>query len=735
MTARAILHLRRAVRCCAVAGWVALAGGAAAQTAPDAVPTIDLSPMLVTLDPAVAAPDAIPQSPVAIPQLDRAVGTAVAEPASTAMILPMQSQGSARVLRISGETGAARLFLDLPDVAATGPFFLSYRTSIDILPERSQLKIAINGTEIDPVTPVSSDGFQKLMLPTGLLIQGRNQIDVAITQAHRIFCGPQASFQIWTEFDLNASGVELAQGSFTLDAAWFKAALLGQVVGGTGLPMRGSAALTPAALAEIAMRLSGVAEGQGSWLRTDNAYGPALTARDLARISVIPSGLPGVSLRKGAGGAIVLVIVPESDGSLPAALDTFLPVATPMPDLPALSPGVTAVLADLGFPDTPDASHFIRHDLQFRLPDDWLSLASQRASLTLLYSFAANLPEGAILLVKVNGITLQMLPLDRKGGAALPPLDITFPARLLQPGANALTFEATVPGDPADLPCATASGPFLTILGQTALTVPAMPRMQIAAMGPTLLRLAQSDIVFPPAGGRQPDVKAEATQLALLSLMRPIEGQTGLAGARLNVVSMQSADQIPMDELGLTQRELMTLLPDAAKPLEAGPQAVAGTPSGTFLHLKDRAKTLAQDFRAVARPGDPDLHDWLANRTGDAVLIMPNAADPATLWLVIGPSADPVLVAQAVAQARVDPQGPRGQLAVLTLPDTWQDWQSTATVPALQEPLTLMNFRAVAGNFASWSPLYFVVLVFALMALSVLLALIFVVSTRGGRKQ
>jgi hypothetical protein len=339
-----------------------------------------------------------------------------------------------------------------------------------------------------------------------------------------------------------------------------------------------------------------------------------------------------------------------------------------------------------------------------------------------------------LLLVKVNGTTLQVLPLDKNGGATRPPLAISFPARLLNPGANQLTFEATVPGDPADLPCAAAGGTFMTILGQSDLTVPAAPRMRIVGMGPALLGMPQSGITLPDAMGSRQDLRAQTAALALMSKMRPLAGQGVIEEATLTVVSIESAEQLPLDAIGLTRRDLITALPVADIVEEAVPANGKGEAPVKPMQLVTVAQNMVRQVVALARPGDPDLHDWLVDRRGKAVLFMPNAADPAKLWLVVGPDADPVRVAQAVAVARTDPDGPRGQVAILTEAGLWQDWRPASAAPELEEPLTVMNFRFVIGTFASWSPLYFVLLLLALTAVSVLLALIFVVSTRGGRK-
>ncbi len=711
----------RAAFALAAALVLGLGGGASAQN--EDVPTIDLTPMLEGSDPSTVM-DAPNEIQVAIPQLERVVVDPAALRALPVMILSMQAEGAGRILRITGETGEAHLFLDLPDVSVAEALFLSYRTSVDTLPDRSELRITVNGTETDPVTPVSTDAFQRLELPAALLVAGRNEITVAVTQAHRIYCGSQASFQIWSEFDLNASGVALKPSRFALSEEWLRIALIAQAGSGNGVPLRGGQGLSPAARMDLALALSGVA---GGWLRPESGYGPDAATPDLMRITVVSGGAPGFSLRRGAGGAIVLALVPTLDGALPPGLDAYLPKSAAMADLPAVPPGQTVTLAELGFLDTSSANHYSRKDLRFRLPEDWLILASQRAYLTLNYAFVANLPEGAILLVKMNGRTLQLLPLDKNGGEARPPLAIEFPARLLHPGANELTFEATVPGDPPDLPCGAPLGPFLTISGDTDLTVPVSPRMQVVGMGPALLALPRSGILLPPAHASPEDVLA---QLALMAEMQPIDGQSPDPGASLTVVSLSSADQVPLSGLGLNPRELTKVL-DVVSNAEPVTEVAVVPPSGWAASLGD----IGDGLKAMARPGDPELAEWLKGRTGDAVLVMPDEAFPARLWLIVGPSPDPANVARAVADARTDPAGPRGQVAILDADGKWQDWHSADAAPMLQEPLSLMNFRFVAGAYASWDPLYFVLLMFGLTAVSVVLGIIFVVTTRGGRKQ
>jgi hypothetical protein len=114
---------------------------------------------------------------------------------------------------------------------------------------------------------------------------------------------------------------------------------------------------------------------------------------------------------------------------------------------------------------------------------------------------------------------------------------------------------------------------------------------------------------------------------------------------------------------------------------------------------------------------------------------MPDPNAPLDLWLIVGASADAGEVASALAAGRLDPSGPDGRAALLTADGVWQSWHPNTDAPSLNEPLTLANARAVAGNYASWSPVWFVGLLASFMSLSVLLGLSYVVSTRGTPKR
>ena len=105
--------------------------------------------------------------------------------------------------------------------------------------------------------------------------------------------------------------------------------------------------------------------------------------------------------------------------------------------------------------------------VQFRLPADWLLLASQRAQLDLDYMIAPGLPcrvshaaEGE----RHHAFACPPSQLDRDVGVSLPTL--AHPGstpRSCDRGVNRLDFEVLVPGDPPNIACPRMSGPIVDI--------------------------------------------------------------------------------------------------------------------------------------------------------------------------------------------------------------------------------------------------------------------------------
>ncbi|TKA94317.1 cellulose biosynthesis cyclic di-GMP-binding regulatory protein BcsB, partial [Cereibacter changlensis] len=475
-----------------------------------------------------------------------------------------------------------------------------------------------------------------------------------------------------------------------------------------------------------------------------------------ARISLLPSTRSAVSVQQGGDGALVLVIEhPAGQAADPALIAEALS-GIPDPQTVAqpvmLQPGQNTAFADLGFTTVISSEYYFRRDLGFRLPEDWLLLASQKATIELDYGFAQNLPEDGLVLVKVNGTTVRMLPLDRNGGKIQPRLPVSFSARLLRPGMNALSFESIIPGDPADEPCPTRDTDMLTILDSSSLLVPPSPKMQLPDMARTLSGLDGGDVEGLGQVG--------AGLLPFVAALTPIEPR---ATGSLTVVSLADVSKLPLTRRGIAARTLQTLLLPPMEPaaltepepetqpeqerVNTGPaRLMPATPveprsvSWTLPEWVDRAwaavrAPVERGVDGLLHPGDGELEPWLAEQHGVAVLMALEPDEPERLWLLLGPDADPADVAADLDAGRRSAGGPHGQVSVLRRDGSWASWTAADARPVLLEPLAIGNIRPVLGNLVSWQPRALTAAMLGLAWITALLALYFVVSTRGNRKK
>ena len=326
------------------------------------------------------------------------------------------------------------------------------------------------------------------------------------------------------------------------------------------------------------------------------------------------------------------------------------------------------------------------------------------------------------MLVKVNGQPVQLLPLDRNGGKVQPPLEIGFAANLLHPGANRVSFEAILPGDPPDLPCTPLEEETLTILGTSTLWTPPAPPMTLPDMARPQARLTPDGLQL----GTETAASAAGEELLLpfAALYQPPVPRPDRAPAVLTVARIEAPGSLPLAPLGLTRR----MLEEAVAPIPASAEGPVDGPTDSWLHRR------WAELRGLALPGDPPLDRWLADRRGIAVLLQPDPDLRQDLWLLLGPEADPGFVAAALEAGRRAFDGPRGQVSLLGADGRWTSWADPDQPPRLQEPLRPGNLRFVLGHYASWSPMLFTGVLVLLALISSLVAMSFVVGSRGARK-
>jgi hypothetical protein len=750
MILRGIVHL---AALCVLAG-AAIAQDTAEDTVIDLTPMVDLmqedagagSPnesMPEATDPADAPIENEAETPPAnsgeasgadmAPEDNAVIDVPVrsAAPAATpteapqAVRLPLRPVSGPDPRRLFGEYDSASFLIDIPDPAAVTAFEILMQSSVNVLPEVSEIAVSVNGTLAAATEPFAFEGFAPLTVETSGFVAGTNRIDIVARQSHRIFCGPDATFQIWTDIDAGASGVTLAPGSLTSVSTNFASL----VAGLESIAVVATDPPNPALMAELSRRIGAFGNSRAPVLVVSSPFDAVAPGPIQPRIAIRADAVDGAEIRRAADGAPVLVLAPDVSSE---SLDRLLPGPTPPADVPALSLGTPTRIGDLGFEDVEIRRRYGRFDVQFSLPEDWMLSANQAARIDLLYRYAEGLPASALMLVKVNGTTVRLLPLYGQPGVVLPSLPVGFPTRLLEPGINVISFETIIPGDPPEQPCSPIDGPMAEVFADTAIAIPPSPRMVFPSVATVLRGLDNAGIGV--AEDAAPDGLASALGNALNVAIVPLVGGPGAEDARLTVASLAEVDRLQLTSLGLTRRAVEDLLTGRiAAPDDAGtePLAAPGPISRFEAWLRARWAALVQ----LGQPGDPALADWIAGRQAVAMMLIPDPANRLSAWLIAAPGVDAVWLAEQVSAARLDPDGPKGQAALLSESGTWTVWRPAATPPMLLEPVTLTNLRTVAGNYAAWSPGLYVAMLAGLVFVSVIVALVFIVRTRGRRRR
>jgi cellulose synthase operon protein B len=727
------------------------------QLGPNGEPIASFDP-LVVVDPKIAMPTddpSLPPPPKPVEWLMPLVPVPGQAPAGVRVGAGMSQPG---ILRLSGETVSVEMQISLPQgVAPSVPLVLMLRASVNNLPEESRISIEVNGTKAGDVPLQSIGPFVEQRLDIVGLMPGVNTVRLTAHQMHRIFCGPEASFGVWSEIDLSKSGVPVAPALLTLTPSGLITALLSQTAGNQAVEILADQTADDAVIRHVAQTL-GTALGYTPKLAILPFYSESMSPTATARIAIIAGQESRTTIRRGTGDAVVLQI--EYNANTLPDLSAVLPALDARTGVPVLAPDTTTPLSAFGVTTIIGNTHYFRKDISFLLPETWLLLASQKAEIELNYGFSDELPKGALLLVKINGKTVQLLPLDKDGGKMKPPLLIRFLANMMDPGLNTLTFEMSVPGEPSSLPCMTRDTDMLAITGETTISVPSSPMMRQNDLLGSLAELDGRNVIVPivQAGEQTRSLGAE---LDFAAVLFPIIASD--QGPVLHVVGIENAGLIPTGDTGITRRALQDVVdmrraaPPAVTAM-AAPAQVAPTPAAFKLSVDMQstgtvAAPTAEEPALLTRlagflpsfgwvtsgmhwmldaafPGSQSLSSWMEGKSGLALVLQPDPENPNDLWLLAGPGITMSDLAQKLDALRRD-GGQAGQVhaALLRRDGRWDTW-SENRAPDLAEPLSIFNLREVLGNYASWSPFLFTTLTMIFAIFSVLPALIYVIITR-----
>ncbi len=650
------------------------------------------------------------------------------------------------LLRITGETADVDLSLNLPDgIPFPNQITLVIRSSVNNSPERSTISLRVNGGDERTWPLKNIDGWGEITFPATGLHSGTNTISLNLKQPHRIFCGPEASFGVWSEIDLHRSGAILPDAMVPVNASSFRLLLTDSVAAGQPIDLRMEDGVDQETLAQV---MAGVRASlpEVPSVKVLSPYAPASTGGQRVGISLIKSGSEDVRFLRSPSGSLIMRV--SAGPKLAEKISTVLGVVSPYRDVPMLVPGRTTSFKAMGQDIALRNTRFAEVRVPFALPEGWLLMASQRARLNLHYGFADDLTPNSVMSVKINGQTIRLLPLDRNGGAIMPILPIDFPANMLKSGTNLISFEMMVPGNPPTLECPAHDTDMLAILPDSSIEVPVSPDMTLGDGAASLGRIGPSTI---EATGGDPAIALPFQ--GRFSLLDAITGESNRSYLRIA--------QLPGDMAGISDNAIMRR--DELARLLLGETTVvireANVPQNRPLEkdepgLKLSSRGLQSDTTAFATPDDepksdifaqlrvrvknawtsafPDsqtLERWLEGKSALAVLYRTYGGDGDVWWYILGPDITPINAAKELDDFRRNAGAGVGQVSLLGKDGNWDIWPPNPT-PKLNGPLTPKNVLSVLGNYASWAPSYFALIVLVLALISVIPAYAFIRLTR-----
>ncbi|SFD84283.1 cellulose biosynthesis cyclic di-GMP-binding regulatory protein BcsB [Roseivivax sediminis] len=654
--------------------------------------------------------------------------------------------------RIQGQFRTAEFSLLLPEAPTGASFTLTAQSAIDVLPERSEIRVSVNGTPIGTVGPNNFDAPHSdvLPVPDGVLRAGRNVVTLDVRHVHRVFCGPDAAFSVWTDIVLAESGVEVMPDALGTDPLSFLAAAGAELGRSRPVTIRTSGASFPIAeAAPVIARVGDIFGGLPPEIMFEEYYTINEGPPQLARVTVVPSGEMAADLpqfRRGGDGAIVLLANSGRYDETGALLLEALPAGETGNWPPLIEPGGPRALSDLGIADIEGRGRYVNEAVPFRLPRNWLLMASQRAELRLDYQYDTDLPDGALLLVKVNGTTIRLLPLDEAeaAGRDLDTLRVPFAANLLHPGINQLSFEALVPGDPPDEACVPRDAPIFRVDSTTELVVPRSPAMSVPDIRRVLEDIRPEGIGMSEAAQASLSLGILPQLAAVYASPRTDPEAAATRPPRLTVgipsdISSMSGDIVQGNGSRL-QEVLLTNVVAQTEQVDAW----EGVNADRWWHIfydVDRAARLPGEIRdwflSIWRGPESELGAWLDGRAAEAMLIQPDmrTQDPGALWLIVRPGFDPKQVVASLAASHERFEGPTGQVSLFSMETGWSSWHASSRPLGLHEPLTFANARAVVGNYVTITPGRYILPLFTLALFSALVGMGIVLLSRRDRRR
>lgn len=370
------------------------------------------------------------------------------------------------------------VYLGRGEIERTRSFQIALKNAVSVLPERSAVRLSINGRVLATLQARSPNGLAVLpvAIPSGLLVPGFNTVDISVAMTHRVDCSLAATYELWTLVDPARTG--FLAPAVPMSAVRSIEDIAGEPLaedGTTRIHLR-AASLDDAAAVGRAGRFVAALVSRAGLARPVVDAGPAagqgagfdllLTTTgsrdDVTRNLKILGREDEVAFaRDPATDRLVLVVSGTDDADLDRRVAAFAGKATRAPAVAAVGEmtveeGTRRSFADLGLPTDAFSGRHYTQALDVVLPSDFYPANYDRAQMLIDGAYGANLDPDSDIVFRVNGALVSSLRLGPNRGGLLQHEMVELPLRFFHPGHNVIALEANT-ATPADRQCDTAA--------------------------------------------------------------------------------------------------------------------------------------------------------------------------------------------------------------------------------------------------------------------------------------
>jgi len=684
-------------------------------------------------------------------------------------------------IRLAGERASRTALWILPPNARPDTMVLHMQSSAYVLSEYSLMRVTVNGVELgrEELEQIAGSQDVTFAISPDVPLYVRNVVKIEVAQTHRVACGYDASFELWTDVYLRRSGAELPGDAYeSSDLATTMARMASDAGAGQAIRVKATGSAAEQAghaarmdvLAQVGGLIGGPLRYTGSPSEMEIELTPSVTG-------VAPTN-NGLAIGMTQGGRADLSQLRRAMTE-PANMD----VAT---RASMVEPNTAVRLSELGLDSALVRDYFWSRSMSFELPSGYHSVTGDRAELLLSYAHVAGLTDGSAMRIYVNDTQVRIIPIDSRTPASELNLPVRFDAGLLDGGLNVLRIDVTREAPETAVDCTVASTPVLEIDTASTLEIPRSPAFRRETIGSILTGLSPQGLDI-DRNSLQGTRRERQTELAnVYSMAAALPWGRGQDGDRLVVLSETALEGLNLGEYVSSRPEMLQLMrsapdeaplrpnrelvpeprPEPAEPLvDAQPetedsiiererdpfepsgdgllpriQPREGANNASVLSIDDlwNGSVTVQDWVFPHPPSQ--LKRWLSHNlrvegaASDGAMIFQLDDNNRRAYFIVGEDASLPDALEALHIAMQTPARMNGHFAVYRPDVGWQVWADKSRLPELIEPLRLDNAGRVVGTYAGARPREFALLLIIAAAITAVCATLSLLASRRNKR-